>query len=75
MHDHPSSEESPQATVPPQPAPGVSHQTRSTPSTQSGSIGVYDRPASVPRSRSPVNVALLIVALFIAIVAAYFFVL
>jgi hypothetical protein len=36
---------------------------------------VYDRPDSVPRSRSPVNITLLIVVLFIALVAVYFFVL
>jgi hypothetical protein len=75
MKDHPASEKSPHAPVLPQSAPGVSHQTRSTPSTQSGSIGVYDRPESVPRSRSPVNVTLLLVVLLLVIVAVYFFVL
>jgi hypothetical protein len=56
-----------------EPATGAHDDTRSAQSTRRGSVGVYDRPESAPRSWSSVITALVVIALILAVLV-YFFV-
>jgi hypothetical protein len=56
-----------------EPATGAHDDTRSAQSIRRGSVGVYDRPESAPRSWSPVITALVLIALILAVLV-YFFV-
>jgi hypothetical protein len=56
-----------------EPATGAYADTGSGQSTRRGSVGVYDRPESAPRSWAPVITALVVIALVLAVLV-YFFV-
>ena len=69
----PISSESAKDTLHAEPANGAYDDTKSAQSTRRGSVGVYDRPESAPRSWSPVITALVVSALILAVLV-YFFV-
>jgi hypothetical protein len=56
-----------------EPVAGAHDDTRPAQSTRRGSVGVYDRPESAPRSRSPMIAMLVVIALILAVLV-YFFV-
>ena len=56
------------------PVPGAYDDTSSQQGPRSGSVGVYDRPQSAPRSWSSLVPVLLVIALILAALVVYFFV-
>jgi hypothetical protein len=69
----PASSQPAKDTLHAEPANGAHDDMRSAQSTRRGSVGVYDRPESAPRSWSPVIAALVVIALILAVLV-YFFV-
>jgi hypothetical protein len=69
----PISSESAKDALRAEPATGAHNDMRSAQSTQRGSVGVYDRPESAPRSWSPMITALVVIGLILAVLF-YFFV-
>jgi hypothetical protein len=57
-----------------QPVPPGSHEAGATSTTRNGTVGVYDRPESTPRSWSSMTLILLAVVFIAFVLAVYFFV-